>query len=52
MLDEQIKYAEYAKDNFPVDCVAAAIYWNRNVVDGKNIDAKIAGPCSNSQGSV
>ena len=37
MLDEQIKYAEYAKDNFPVDCVAAAIYWNRNVVDENNI---------------
>jgi hypothetical protein len=32
--DEQIRYAEYAKDNFPIDCDAAAIYWNRNIVDG------------------
>jgi hypothetical protein len=32
--EEQIKSAEYAKGNFPVDCNAAAIYWSQNIVDG------------------
>ena len=32
---------KYAKDNFPVDCDAAAIYWNRNIVDGIKLMPKL-----------
>ena len=39
--DERIRYAEYAKDNFPVDCDAAAIYWNQNIVDGIKLMPKL-----------
>ena len=39
--DERIKYAEYAKDNFPVDCVTTAIHWNRSIVDGETLMPKL-----------
>ena len=39
--DERIRYAEYAKDNFPVDCAAAAICRNRYIVNGKTLMPKL-----------
>jgi len=39
--DKRIRYAEYAKDNFPVDCAAAAIYRNRYIVNGNILMPKL-----------
>ena len=39
--DEQIKYAEYVKDNLGTPDSEVAIHWNRHIVDGKSLMPKL-----------
>jgi len=39
--DERIKFSEYANDNNQIDNSAAAIHWNRTIVDGVKLMPKL-----------
>ena len=39
--EERIKFSEYANDNDPIENSSAAVYWNRTIVNGVRLMAKL-----------